>query len=322
MFQQKNRLTVSHAPFWHDGKSIADKNYNIMLAALIAVIPGLFRYGLQAVAVIALSISSAMVWELCMNKITKRPVTIGDGNAAMTGMLFGMLLPAVVPWWLVITGTFIAIVIGKEIFGGIGGNPFSPVLTGYAILFVSWGGLLDFNETLLNYDLDFGYSIIYPLTSLKFFGTDIAELISVSDLFIGNQIGGIGATCNIALLIGGIYLCIRGFIRWEISVSFIAGVFITAWLFKLSDPSLYAGPLFHLFTGFTMIGVFYLATEDSSSPVNFIPMLIYGAGCGIMTVLIRNIGAYVDGVVLGIIVMNLANPLLDKIRPKALRKVV
>jgi len=322
MFQQKNRLTVSHAPFWHDGKSITDKSYNIMIAAMIAVIPGFIMYGIPAVAVIALSISSAMVWEVCMKIITKRPVTIGDGNAAVIGLLFGMMLPAVAPWWLVITGTFIAIVIGKEIYGGIGGNPFCPVLVGYAILWVSWGDLLDFNEVLVNYEFDFGYSVIYPLTSLKYFGPEIADMISAKDLFMGNQIGGIGSTSNIALLIGGIYLIIRGFIRWEISVSFILGVFITAWIFNLSDSSQYAGPMFHLFTGFTMIGAFYLATDDSSSPVNFIPMLIYGAGCGIMTVLIRNIGAYVDGVVLGIIVMNLANPLLDKIRPKALGKVV
>jgi electron transport complex protein RnfD len=115
----------------------------------------------------------------------------------------------------------------------------------------------------------------------------------------------------------------RGFIRWEISVSFLVGVFFTALLFTMfGEEGKYAGPLFHLFTGYTLIGAFYLATEDSSSPVNFIPMLIYGAGCGIMTILIRNIGAYVDGVVLSILLMNLANPLIDKIRPQALGKVV
>jgi electron transport complex protein RnfD len=139
---------------------------------------------------------------------------------------------------------------------------------------------------------------------------------------MGQQSGGIGATFGLGLIIGGIYLIIRGFIRWEISVSFLAGVVITALFFNISDPARYAGPVFHLLTGYTLIGAFFLATEDSSSPVNFIPMLIYGAGAGIMTVLIRNIGAYIDGVVFAILLMNLVNPLLDKIRPKALGKVV
>ena len=102
----------------------------------------------------------------------------------------------------------------------------------------------------------------------------------------------------------------------------MAGIFITALLFNLKNPSLYAGPIFHLFTGYTLIGAFFLASEDSSSPVNFIPMLIYGAGAGIMTMLVRNLGSYVDGVVLAILLMNLINPLVDRIRPKALGKVV
>ncbi|NQT56918.1 MAG: RnfABCDGE type electron transport complex subunit D, partial [Desulfobacteraceae bacterium] len=105
---------------------------------------------------------------------------------------------------------------------------------------------------------------------------------------------------------------------WEISLSFLAGVFVTALLFNVSNPDKYADPVFHLLTGYTLIGAFFLATEDSSSPVNFIPMLIYGIFAGILTVLIRNIGAFVDGVVFAILMMNVANPLLDKIRPKAM----
>jgi electron transport complex protein RnfD len=115
---------------------------------------------------------------------------------------------------------------------------------------------------------------------------------------------------------------LRGFIRWEISLTFLAGIYLTALLFNLFDPARFAGPGFHLLTGYTLIGAFFLATEDSSSPVNFIPMLIYGAGGGIMTVLIRNIGAFVDGVVLAILIVNLLSPLLDKIRPQALGKVM
>ncbi|MGD9105802.1 MAG: RnfABCDGE type electron transport complex subunit D [Desulfobacterales bacterium] len=319
MLNQK-KLIVSHAPFWHDGSTITARSYNMIVAALPAVLFGFINYGMPAVGVVSLSISSAIVWELLFNKISKRTISIGDGNAAYIGILFGMLLPATSPWWLVVTGTFVAVVIGKQIFGGIGGNPFNPVLIGLAILMVSWKDFFDFNEALVNYDL--GFAMVYPLSALKHLGTSGIDAFTTAGLLMGQQSGGIGATFGLGLIIGGIYLIIRGFIRWEISVSFLAGVVITALFFNISDPARYAGPVFHLLTGYTLIGAFFLATEDSSSPVNFIPMLIYGAGAGIMTVLIRNIGAYIDGVVFAILLMNIVNPLLDKIRPKALGKVV
>ena len=319
MLNQK-KLIVSHAPFCHDGSSISVRSYHMMIAALPAVLFGFFQYGINAVGVVALSISSAIIWELAINKVTKRSISIGDANAALIGLLFAMLLPATSPWWLIITGTFVAVVIGKHIFGGIGGNPFNPVLIGLAILMVSWKDFFDFDQTLLNYDL--GFAMVYPLAAVKHLGTPGFEVFSTVCLLFGQQSGGIGATFGLGLILGGIYLIVRGFIRWEISISFLAGIFITALLFNLNNPTLYAGPLFHLFTGYTLIGAFFLASEDSSSPVNFIPMLIYGAGAGIMTMLVRNIGSYVDGVVFAILLMNLINPIVDKIRPKALGKVV
>lgn len=319
MLNQK-KFIVSHAPFWHDGSTVTARSYNMIIAALPAVLFGFISYGMPAVGVVSLSISSAIVWELLFNKISKRTISIGDGNAALIGILFGMLLPATSPWWLVVTGTFVAVVIGKHIFGGIGGNPFNPVLIGLAILMMSWKDFFDFNEVLVNYDL--GFAMVYPLSALKHLGTSGIDAFNTADLLMGQQSGGIGATFGLGLIIGGIYLIIKGFIRWEISVSFLAGVFITALLFNLVNSAQYAGPVFHLLTGYTLIGAFFLATEDSSSPVNFIPMLIYGAGAGIMTVLIRNIGAYVDGMVFAILLMNVVNPLVDRIRPKALGKVV
>jgi len=317
MFDQK-KFVVSHAPFLHDESRISERSYNIMLAALPAVLFGLAHYGIPAFGVVSLSISSSIIWEFLMNYVTKRPKSIGDGNAALIGLLFAMLLPATSPWWLVLTGTFVSVVIGKQIFGGIGGNPFNPALIGIAILMLSWKNFFDFDDALLNYDL--GFIMVYPLAALKHFGVSAVDSFTISDLLLGRQIGAIGTTFGIGIIAGGIYLIIRGFIRWEISLSFLAGVLITAFIFNLYDSTRYAGPFFHLLTGYTLIGAFFLATEDSSSPVNFIPMFIYGAGGGIMTVLIRNIGVHVDGVVFAVILMNIANPLLDKIRPKAIGK--
>jgi len=318
MRSNPNRLIVSHAPFLHNGSSISERSYHTLLATLPAVLVGIYHYHIAALAVVCLSISSAMIWEVVINRISRRPDTLGDGTAALTGMIFAMLVPATMPWWVVVTGTFFAIVIGKHIFGGVGANPFNPVVVSVAILAVSWKEYFDFNAALVDYDT--GFTMAYPLWVLKKFGVEQAAAFNVADLLLGNQSGGIGATFGIGLAAGGLYLIYRGFIRWEISLSFLAGIFITAWLFNKVDPAAYAGPFFHLFAGYTLIGAFFLATEYSSSPVNFIPMLIYGAGGGIMTILIRNIGTGVDGVIVALLLMNSINPLLDNIRPKALGK--
>lgn len=316
----QRKLIVSHAPFWHSGKSVTERNYHTFLAALPAILLGFSHYGMPAVGVICLSVSTAIIWELAINLVSRRPITIGDGNAALIGLLFGMLLPATMPWWAVITGTFIAVVIGKQIFGGIGSNAFNPIAVAAAIMMVSWKDLFDFDGMLLNYDLEFATA--YPIAAAKYFGAEGIGAFGLWNLFTGRQIGGIGATFGLGLVLGGGYLILRGFIRWEISISFLVGIYFTAFLFNLFDPIRFVSPAYHLLTGYTLIGAFFLATEDSSSPVNVVPMLIYGAAGGIMTVLIRNIGVYVDGVIMAILIINLVNPLLDKIRPKALGKVV
>ncbi|MDL2328525.1 RnfABCDGE type electron transport complex subunit D [Desulfosarcina sp. OttesenSCG-928-A07] len=316
----KKTLLVSHAPFWHDGGGIPERSYHTLLAALPAACAGIAFYGAPALGVICLSISTAILWELLMNRIMRRPITVGDGNAALVGLLLAMLLPASAPWWVVVLGTFLAIVIGMQIFGGIGGNPFNPVVLGTAILSVAYGRHLDFDAGLVNFTFTAFASSTDPISALKAFGPEAVSHLRYLDLFLGKQVGGIGSTCGAAIVLGGIYLIFRGFIRWEISIAFLASVYLSAALFNMADPTRFAPPLFHLVTGYTLIGAFFLATENSSSPVNLFPMLIYGALGGVLTVLIRNIGAYTDGVLFAILVINLTNPLVDKIRPRAIGK--
>ncbi|MBC8441700.1 MAG: RnfABCDGE type electron transport complex subunit D [Deltaproteobacteria bacterium] len=314
-----NKLTVSHAPFWHDGDSLFKMNLNIMIATLPAIIFGIIQFGAPAVGVLALSLSSAMAWELIINVLSKKKITIGDLDSAVIGLVFGMMLPATSPWWLVITGTFVAVVIGKMIFGGVGANPFNPALVGMAFLMLSWKVFFDFDAAYINYE--FNFTALAPLAALKFQGVDaVADLFPLSDLIMGRQVGAIGSTFGLGLIIGGIYLILRGYIRWEIPASFIAGIIVTALCFSMAKPDTYAGPMLHLFSGYTLIGAFFLATENSSSPANRIPMLLYGFFAAVMIILMRNIGAYADGTVLAILLLNLVNPLIDTIRPKALGK--
>ena len=314
-----NKLTVSHAPFWHDGDSLFKMNLNILLALLPAAIFGIIQFGAPALGVVALSISTAMLWELVMNLMAKKPLTVGDLDSAVIGMIFGIMLPATSPFWLVVVGTFVAVVIGKMIFGGIGANPFNPALIGMSFLMLSWRVMFDFDAAYVNYD--FGFTALAPLAALKFQGAAaIANIFPIGDLIMGKQVGAIGSTFGLGIILGGIYLILRGYIRWEISISFILGIIVTAFCFNMANPQVYGGPVIHLFSGYTLLGAFFLATENSSSPVNKIPMFIYGFSAAAMIILMRNIGIYEDGTVLAILLLNLVSPLVDNIRPKALGK--
>ncbi len=315
----RTKLVVSFAPFWHNGSRVTDRSRQIVLAALPAALFGVYRFGFSALGVLALAVSSAVLWELAFTRVAKRPVSVGDGTAAVIGLLFGMMLPASLPWWAVITGTFLAIVVARLIYGGIGANPFNPAAVAIAILMLAWKQRMDFDTALVNYVFDF--PAFFPLAAVKAFGTEAIRDVALIDLFWGRQTGGSGTICSAALLAGGIYLIFRGAIRWEIPVSFLSGVAVTAAVFHAVDPLRYASPAFHLLTGFTFFGAFFLATEDASSPVNFIPMLIYGAVAGAIAVFIRNIGVFAEGLVFAVLVGNLIQPLLDKIRPQALGKV-
>ncbi len=309
---QRVKLTVSYPPFVHYGKGIADNSYNTIIAASIPTLYGFFIYGLMSVGVVLLAISSAILWEALFCLIAKRENTVKDGNAFLIGLFLSMLLPATAPYWLVITGTFIAIVIGKEIYGGLGSNPFNPVALSYAILFVAWKDFLNFDIMLSNFSFSFNY--LNPLIAVKNFGTSALNDFSLLDMFLGNHTGGIGSSSAILLIISGIYLIVRGHIRWEISLSFILGIVLTAFIFNQVAPDKYASATFNLFSGYTLIAAFFLATENTTSPVNFVAMLIYGFLGGVLTILIRNIGIYVDGSIFAILLINILTPILDRIK--------
>ena len=178
------------------------------------------------------------------------------------------------------------------------------------MLYVSWPALMDPNAMQLD------TSFIDPLVRLKYFGAGAVSHIDLTDLLLGNQIGGLGASQAGALFIGGSYLAARGTIRWEIALSFFVGVFLIAALYNVIDAERFATPFFHLCTGSTFLGGFFLATEWASSPGRQIPMMLYGLIGGAMVIIIRVYGIYPDGVPFAILLINLLAPLLDSIHPK------
>jgi electron transport complex protein RnfD len=309
-------LIVSPSPHIHSGARITGISYNFLIALLPATIAGVSVYGFDALRVICASVAFAMVFEALIQKLFRKPVTIADGSAAVSGLLLALILPASVPYYILAVANFAGIVIGKQCFGGLGANPLNPALVGWAIIRITkaWAGYLDFDLALVNYDS--GFLMQYPLAVLKAQGASALSKFALYDLFLGKQTGGIGAATIVWILLGGLYLVIRGLIRWQIPVFFLVGAAALSGIFWMTDQATYASPIFHILTGNMMIGAFFLSTDNGSSPVNRWGLVVYGLGCGAMTIFLRVWSNYSDGVVFACLLMNLFVPLMDKIKAK------
>jgi len=303
-------MIVTAPPHVHCGRTIKGYMTETLIALMPAAIMAVVGFGMGAMRVMALSCVVAVLSELICNKMTKREQSIDDLSALHTGLLFAFLLPASAPWWLVSIGSASSIVLGKMIFGGLGANPLCTPLVGWATCRISFGSFMDTNSTMLMSELP------APLQQLKYFGLQSVESLDSISLFLGQQLGGLGEIQIVALLAGGAFLLARRHINWEIPTAFLLGVAGTAFIYQLIDANTYASPLFHIITGGTIFGAFFLATEPASSPVGRIPTLIYGLMAGIMVIIIRVYGIYPDGVPFAILLANLFTPLLDRIRPK------
>lgn len=307
-------LVVSTGPHCHCGRRVATTYRMVLVALLPATIAGIARYGADALGIVALAIGSAMAAEALWQRLLGRPVTVADGSAATSGLLLALLLPATMPAHMVVVATVLAIIVGKQCFGGLGCNPLNPALVGYAILRITepWSGYLDFDLALVIYDV--GFSKEYPEAVFRTLGASGLADFDLLDLLLGRQTGGIGSSQIAWLLLGGVFLVLRGTIRWQIPASFLAGVVLTATVLHAADGDAYAGPLFNLVVGNVMIGAFFLATDHSSSPVSRWGLLVYGLGAGVLTVLLRAWSTFSGATVFSILVMSLFVPLLDRLR--------
>lgn len=303
-------LTVSMPPHVHCGRTIKGHMRETLIALLSAAIMAAVFFGLDAVRVMAMACAVAVATEALCNALSGRDLAVDDLSALLTGLLFAFLLPASAPWWLAAVGAASSIGLGKFIFGGLGASPLCPPLVGWALCRISWPEIMDTNATML------ASTLAAPLHELKYFGLDAVAAIDPVSLFTGHQLGGLGTVHVAALLAGGAFLLVRRHISWEIPTAFIAGLLATAWVYRLTDPSAYAPPLFHLLAGGAVFGAFFLATDPASSPIGRIPRLLFGLMAGIMVIIIRVYGIYPDGVPFAILLANLFTPLLDRIRPR------
>jgi electron transport complex protein RnfD len=269
-----------------------------------------YRYGYDAVVVMAWAGFTAVVTEALVQKLMKQAPTSDDFSALVDGLLFAFLLPATAPVWLVILGTAFMVILGRMVFGGYGGSPVCAPALGWAVLAISWPDLVDLNGMLLKWDL------IEPLSEFKYFGLEAISTVSPLSLLLGENLGALGASQALMIILGGAYLMSRGLVRWFIPVSFLAGVLVTGFVYNVIDPQLYASPIFHLLSGSTLLAAFFLMPYPSSSPTWRLPMLLFGFFGGVMVIIIRTYGIYPDGVPFAILLANLCTPLFDLIQPK------
>lgn len=278
---------------------------NLMLDVIIALMPALaasiYYFGMKAAILLLVSVISAVVTEYLCQRFMNRPITVTDLSAVVTGILLAFNLPAGAPWWIAVIGSAFAIGIVKQVFGGIGFNFLNPALAGRAFLMASWSSHMA--GGFVNPATD-AVASATPLTMIK--GAASGQLPSLWDMFIGNIPGVIGETSSILLLIGGIYLIYKGTIKWIIPVFYIGTVALLALIFD-------AGNLpYHILGGGLILGAFFMATDFATSPVTDKGKVIFAVGAGMLTMFIRKMGGYPEGVSYSILLMNILTPMIDK----------
>ncbi len=344
----ENKFFVSSSPHITDKDSIPKIMYGVVISLIPATIGSIYFFGIRAGWVILLSIVAAVATETGLQKLMKKPITVKDGSAIVTGILLAFNVPAEVPWWIPVIGSAFAIAIGKVPFGGLGYNPLNPALLGRAFLLASWPTRMTIFKTppsggsLSGIDLD-SITSATPLNVFKQQKDIIASLAddptmtekvntaqqaisqlydSYGNLFLGKVGGCIGETSALLLLIGAVYLIYKRYIGLRIPISYIGTVAILSWIFGGTEGIFSGDPIFHVLAGGLILGAFYMATDMVTSPVTSSGRYIFGVGCGVITVVIRLVGGYPEGVSYSILLMNLTVPLIDRYtKPKTFGKV-
>ncbi len=308
-----NNLIVSSGPHIQiEGDHIIKRMWTTVIALIPAGVAGVYIFGLYSLNVIAVSVITAVVSESLFQKIFRKKTTILDGSALITGLLLAYNLPPSAPLWMAAVGSLFSVVIGKQLFGGLGFNIFNPALVGRAFLMASWPKYMT-NWSNPRWQVD-AVTTATPLGIIK--EKLPFDLPSYWDMFAGNRGGCIGEVCIIALLIGGIYLLYKRYISWQIPVFYLLTVAVLS--FVLMGNKFFSGDiLFSLLSGGLVLGAFFMATDYVSAPISIKGKTIFAIGCGLLTVVIRKWGGYPEGVSYAILMMNAATPIIDRFaKPK------
>jgi len=324
------------APFVHQPASVS----NVMGQVLLALIPGIVLYvltfGWGLLIHLTLATFTALLCEAAMLALRQQPIQrfLFDGSATVTAFLLALAIPPLAPWWITVVAVFFAIVFAKQLYGGLGYNPFNPAMVGYAILLISfpkemtiWPSptalsphVLDFTQTLAlifkgTLPPQIGLDALSSATPLDAVKTQLSQYMSLSEIHIYQIVGNFSRLSweivNLGLLAGGLFLIARQVITWHIPVAMFAGLLIPATLFHLLNPSLYPSAWFHLFSGASVLCAFFIATDPVSAATSRLGKLYFGLGIGIFIYVIRTWGGYPDGVAFAVLLMNMSAPMID-----------
>ena len=328
-----NLLTISGSPHLHGGLSIKRIMWGVVIALIPATIVSFWYFGIAAILLTAVSVLTCLLVEFLTTKFfLKEQASVGDGSAVITGILLALNVPSNLPIWMIVAGAVFSIGVAKMTFGGLGKNPFNPALAGRVFMLISFPADMTswpvpvVNRTVL-------VDAITGPTSLGIVKEGLAKgdvmsdvmtrIPTYADMLLGNMGGSLGEVSAIAIILGGLFMLIRKIITWHIPVSFIGTVFVFTGILYLIDPSQYINPVFHLLAGGLMLGAIFMATDMVTSPMTRAGMILFGIGCGLLTVVIRVWGAYPEGVSFAILIMNAVTPLINKgFKPKKFGEVV
>lgn len=299
--------TLAFSPHITDKSTVSRIMLDVIIALLPACIAAVYYFGVQAAIVILVCVATAVATEALIQFLTKKPITVGDLSAVVTGILLALNLPPTVPLYVPIVGAIFAIAICKQCFGGLGHNFINPALASRAMLMVAWP------VAMTTYALPHMVDEIASATPLAMLKAGTLEgLPSTMDMFLGNTAGSLGETCALALIIGGLYLLIRRVISIRIPLAYIGTVAVLTLIISGPDHLLQ-----YLLSGGLLLGALFMATDYVSSPAIPAAQVVFGIGCGILTCVIRHFGGYAEGVCFSILLMNLTVPLLEKaFRPR------
>ena len=313
------KLIVSIGPHMRTEESTTKIMWTVSGALLPATLMSVYYFGLPAIMVILVCLLTSLLAEAGMQWVLKKPITISDGSAFLTGLLLALNLPANVPLYIPFVASIVAIMIAKQLFGGLGYNIFNPALVGRAFVLISFAKVMTTYvapvTTFMAFDAK---TTATPLVILKEEG--MSKLLEIyhtkaalyQDLFLGNRAGSLGETSVIALLLGAAFLLMKRYITWHIPISFIATVGFLAWIFGGKEGLFTGDAIFHMMSGGLVLGAFYMATDYVTGPSIRNAQIVFGIACGALTVLIRLKGGYPEGVMFAILLMNCFAPLLDR----------
>jgi electron transport complex protein RnfD len=325
-------LTVSGSPHVHGDQSLKKIMWGVVLAMIPAMLVSFWYFGLPAIIITLTAVISCLIFEYLIQKyLLKEKTSITDGSAVITGVLLAFNVPSSLPLWQMVIGALVAIGIAKMSYGGLGKNPFNPALVGRVFLLISFP--VDMTLWPLPKPIWSLVDAVTGPTSLGILKEGIgkgdtisqlaSELPSLQNLFIGGVGGSLGEVSAAAIILGGLYMIFKKIISWHIPVSFIATVAIFTGIMWQVNPEHYINPMFHLLAGGLILGAIFMATDMVTSPMTYKGMILYGIGCGVLTVLIRLWGSYPEGVSFAILIMNAVVPLINKgFKPKRFGEVV